>query len=68
MLSVLLRYTDSDLPFGIFKLFLRDRRDRMVVGFTTTYAICAYHNRSCEFKSRSWPGVLDTTLVDKVRQ
>ena len=23
MLSVLLRYTDSDYPFGIFKLFLR---------------------------------------------
>jgi hypothetical protein len=23
MLSVLLRYTDSDYPFGIFKLFLK---------------------------------------------
>ena len=24
-------------------------RDRMVVGFTTTYAFCAYHYYSCEF-------------------
>jgi hypothetical protein len=27
--------------------------DRMVVGFTTTYVIGAYHYWSCEFKSRS---------------
>jgi len=27
--------------------------DRMVVGFTTTYAISAYHHWSCEFESRS---------------
>ena len=25
--------------------------DRMVVGFTTTYAVSAYHNRRCEFES-----------------
>jgi hypothetical protein len=25
----------------------------MVVGFTTTYAIIAYHHKRCEFKSRS---------------
>jgi hypothetical protein len=31
-------------------------RDRMVVGFTTTYAISAYHHW-CEFKSRSDRGV-----------
>jgi hypothetical protein len=24
-------------------------RDRMVIGFTTTYAIIAYHHKSCEF-------------------
>jgi hypothetical protein len=40
-------------------------RDRMVVGFTTTYAISAYHHQSCEFESRLWRGVLDTTLCDK---
>jgi len=40
-------------------------RDRMVVGFTTTYAISAYHYLSCEFKPRSWGGVLDTKLCDK---
>ena len=27
--------------------------DRIVVGFTTTYAISAYHHWSCEFESRS---------------
>jgi hypothetical protein len=26
-------------------------RDRMVVGFTTTYAISAYHYQYCEFES-----------------
>ena len=41
-------------------------RGRMVVGFTTTNAISAYHHR--EFESRSWWGVLDTTLCDKVCQ
>ena len=38
--------------------------DRMVVGFTITYTISANHHSSCEFKSRSWRGVLDTTLCD----
>ena len=32
-------------------------RDHMVVGFTTTYAISAYHHWSCEFESRSGWGV-----------
>jgi len=31
--------------------------DRMVVGFTTTYAINAYHHWCCEFESRSGRGV-----------
>jgi hypothetical protein len=41
---------------------LRGRRDndRVVVGFTTTYAINAYHHWSCEFESCSWWGVIDT--------
>jgi hypothetical protein len=30
----------------------RRGRDRMVAGFTSTYAICAYHQWSYEFKSR----------------
>jgi hypothetical protein len=41
---------------------------RMVVGLRTTCVINAYHHKSCEFKSRSWRGVLDTTLLDKVCQ
>jgi len=32
-------------------------RDRIVVGFTTTYAISAYHHWCCEFESRSGRGV-----------
>ena len=42
--------------------------DRIVVGFTTTYAISAYHHQSCEFECHSWRGVIDTTLCDKVCQ
>jgi hypothetical protein len=37
----------------------------MVAGFTTSYAISAYHHQRCEFESRSWRGVLDTTLCDE---
>jgi hypothetical protein len=43
-------------------------RDRMVVGFTTLYAISNYHHWSCEFESCSLRGVLNTTLCDKVCQ
>jgi len=32
-------------------------RDHMIVGFTTTYAISAYHHQCCEFESRSGRGV-----------
>jgi len=40
----------------------RVHRGRMVVGFTTTCAISAYHYYS------SWQGLLDTTLCNKVCQ
>jgi len=30
----------------------RRGRDRMLVGFTTTYAISAYHHWCCAFESR----------------
>ena len=43
-------------------------RDRMVIGFTTTCAISAYHHQSCGFEPRTWRGVHDTTLCDKVCQ
>jgi len=36
----------------------RRGRNRKVVGFTTTYALSAYHHRYCEFESRSGQGVL----------
>ena len=45
-----------------------DPRDRVVVRFITTCAINAYRHLSCEFEPRSWRGVLDTTLCDKVCQ
>ena len=31
--------------------------DRMIAGFTTTYAISAYYHWCCEFESRSGRGV-----------
>ena len=51
-------------------VFKRDScgRDCMVVGFTTTCTISAYHHYSCEFESCSCQGVLNTTLCDKVFQ
>jgi hypothetical protein len=35
----------------------RRDRDRMAVGFTTTYANGAYHHLCCEFESHSGRGV-----------
>ena len=43
----------------------RGRRDLMVVGFTTTCSMSAYHQWRCDFESRSWQSVLDTTLCEK---
>ena len=43
----------------------RHGRDRMVVRFTTTCLISAYHHKSCEFESRTCRGVPNTALRDK---
>ena len=45
-------------------------RDGMVVEFTTTSAISAYHDYRVvvSFEPRSWLGILDTTLYDKICQ
>jgi len=42
----------------------------MVVGYTTTYAISAYHHWCCEFESRSGRGVQHyvTKFVSDLRQ
>jgi hypothetical protein len=40
----------------------------MVVGFTTTCTLSAYHHLHCELETHSWQGVLDTTLWDEVCQ
>jgi hypothetical protein len=54
-------YTLSqDTNFAIFfmvSLKTSQDHDRMVVRFTTTCAISAYHHWCCEFKSRSGRGV-----------
>jgi hypothetical protein len=51
------------------KLALRwGRRGRMVVGFITTLHSVPITSKRCEFEPRSWRGVLDTTLCDKVCQ
>ena len=52
--------------FLMYDIFTSGYHDRMVVGFTTTCAISAYHHWFCEFEPRSWRCVLDTTLCDKV--
>jgi len=53
-----------------FNNYIKGRRgrDRMIVGFTNTCAISAYHHQSWEFESHLWWGVLDTTWCDKVCQ
>jgi hypothetical protein len=61
-LSALHTISKSDL-----NLWDRRGRGRIVVGFTTTYAISAYHRLCCEFESR--PGrARCTALYDKVCQ
>ena len=49
---------------GLVQWWDRRGHHRMIIGFTTTCAISAYHHKSCEFKQ----GVLDTKLCDKVCQ
>jgi hypothetical protein len=48
----------------------RGRRDcdRMVVGCTIICAISVSYTNGCEFVPRSWRGVLDTAVCDKVFQ
>ena len=45
--------------YNVWHVILRGRRgrDRLVVAFTTTYAISAYHHWWCEFEFRSGWGV-----------
>jgi len=58
--------TSLCIPECTEHMFKRRGRDRIVVGFTTTYAISAYHYKRCEFEPRSWRGVLDKTICNKV--
>jgi hypothetical protein len=57
-----------NIAFFSIIYWARRGRDCMVVGFTTTYVISAYHYSNCDFESRPWRGVLDTALCDKVCQ
>ena len=59
-------HSDFYVCHGVFiSICIRGRcgRDRMVVGFTTTYAISAYHHWCCEFESRSGRGVQHNVKV-----
>ena len=40
----------------------------MIVGYTTVYALSAYHHWRCEFESHYSRGVVNTTICDKVCQ
>jgi len=42
VLYVLLRYTDSDYPFGIFKLFLQQPSKRYVYSYIWDYRFILY--------------------------
>ena len=71
----LYQYLYSITRLIIYVLYListggRRDRDRMVVGFTTTYAIIACHHWCCEFESRSGRGVQHymIKLVSDLRQ
>jgi len=50
--------------------YIKERcpRDRMIVKFTTAYAIIAYHHWCFEFEVRSCRGILDTVLCEEVYQ
>ena len=48
--------------------YRRSPSHKTSLGFTTTYAISAYHHQRCEFKPRLWRGVLDAAVCDKVCQ
>ena len=45
VLSVLLRYTDSDCPIGIFKLFLISKEERHRVHLFTITTVCPVQSR-----------------------
>ena len=64
-LAVQLR-SSQFFSYGHLSNFFGRGHDRMVIGFTTTCAISAYHHLRCEFEPRSWRGVRNTTLSDKV--
>jgi hypothetical protein len=52
--SVLLRYTDSDYPFGIFKLFLRQRKSLFLFSNRELYIyMWKHYSRTCIYLQRS---------------
>jgi hypothetical protein len=63
--EISLGFPDLVYNFHMNSFAFKSRCGCMVVGFTTTCAISAYHHYSCEFEPRSWWGVLKTTLCDK---
>jgi hypothetical protein len=50
-------YQVQHLTFPIQRFWDHRGGDRMIVGFTTTCVISAYHHKRCEFEPSSWRGV-----------
>ena len=63
-----MRFLYIDNNIALEEIWRRRDRDRMIVGFTATCVISSYNKWICEFESRSWRSVIDTTLCDKVCQ
>ena len=59
--------TLAEFQLHVYNYGGRSGRACIVVGFTITGAISAYHHQSCEFEFRSWRSVL-YTICDKVSQ
>jgi hypothetical protein len=53
LITIVLNIIKAAMSINLWKYIQSQLCDRMVVGYTTTYAINAYHHWCCEFKSRS---------------
>jgi hypothetical protein len=53
VLSVPLRYTDSDYPFGIFKLFLKNEMENTIANIRILDVVRLVHDMGTLFLSSS---------------
>jgi hypothetical protein len=64
----ILNFVDKSTHENNENWYPTNKSDFTVVGFTTTGEISGCQHQSCEFEPRSWRGVLDTTICDKICQ